>query len=173
MKTFNKKGDRGETSLLFGQRVPKNDLRCEAYGALDEAVSALGLARNFVTRENVKEIILKVQNELFTVNAEIATRPEEREKLTAHFKTVTPEMVDELEELIVRTEAEVELPRSFIIPGSTTGSAALDLSRAIVRRAERKVVELRQQNMISNDNMLQYMNRLADLLFILARYEES
>ncbi len=173
MKTFNKKGDKGETSLLFGQRVSKNDLRCEAYGIIDEAVSALGLARNLVTNDRVKEVILKVQQELFTVNAELATTPEEYERLVSRSTPVTAAMADELEKIIVQMEDRVELPRSFVIPGLTLGSAALDLSRAIVRRAERKVVELRQRNMIANDAVLQYLNRLADLLFILARYEES
>ena len=173
MKTFNKKGDRGETSLLFGRRVAKSDLRCEAYGAIDEAVSALGIARNLVTKTRVKEIILKVQKELFTVNAELATKPEDYERLASSFTPVTVEMVNELEDMIDELEAEVEMAKSFIIPGVTLGSAWLDLSRAIMRRAERRTVVLREKNEIDNDAVLQYLNRLADLLFTLARYEES
>lgn len=173
MKTFNKKGDKGETSLLFGRRVAKSDLRCEAYGAIDEAVSSLGIARNIVTKTRVKEIILKVQKELFTVNAELATKPEDYERLASSFTPVTVEMVSELEEMIDELEAKVEMAKSFIIPGLTLGSAWLDLSRAIMRRAERRAVVLMEKNEINNDAVLQYLNRLADLLFTLARYEES
>jgi len=173
VKTFNKKGDKGETSLLFGRRVAKSDLRCEAYGAIDEAVSSLGIARNIVTKTRVKEIILKVQKELFTVNAELATKPEDYERLASSFTPVTVEMVSELEEMIDELEAKVEMAKSFIIPGLTLGSAWLDLSRAIMRRAERRAVVLMEKNEINNDAVLQYLNRLADLLFTLARYEES
>lgn len=173
MKTFNKKGDKGETSLLFGRRVAKSDLRCEAYGAIDEAVSSLGIARNLVTKDRVRELILRVQKELFAVNAELATKPEDYERLASSFTPVTVEMVNELEEMIDELEAKVEMAKSFIIPGLTLGSAWLDLSRAITRRVERRVVVLREKNEINNDAILQYLNRLADLLFTLARYEES
>ena len=173
MKTFNKRGDKGETSLLFGRRVSKSDLRCEAYGTIDEAVSALGIARNLVTKDRVKEEILEVQKELFNVNAELATKVEDYEKLASRFAPVTDEMVGRLEEIIGELESEIELPKSFIIPGSNPGSGWLDLSRAIVRRAERRVVELEENNEVKNGAILQYLNRLADLLFILARYEET
>lgn len=173
MKTFNKKGDKGETSLLFGRRVAKSDLRCEAYGAIDEAVSSLGIARNLVTKDRVRELILRVQKELFAVNAELATKPEDYERLASSFTPVTDEMAGGLEEIIDELEADIEMPRVFIIPGSTLGSAWLDLSRAIVRRAERKVVMLKEKSEIRSDAVLQYLNRLADFLFVLARYEES
>ncbi len=173
MKTFNKKGDRGETSLLFGKRVSKADLHCEAYGTIDEAVSALGIARNMVTRDRTKTIILRVQKELFTVGAELATTPEDYERLASTFKPVTVKMSMELEKIIDELEAETEMPKAFIIPGSTTGSALIDLARAIVRRAERRVVTLREQGEIKNEAVSPYLNRLADLLFTLARYEET
>lgn len=173
MKTFNKKGDKGQTSLLFGKRVPKSDLHCEAYGTIDEAISSLGVARNLVKKAKTRQTILKVQKELFTVNGELATRCEDYQKLAAQFKVVTPEMADELEREIVKLEGEVEMPRAFVIPGANPASAALDVSRAIVRRAERRLVALKEQGEIKNEAILQYINRLADLLFILARYEES
>ena len=173
MKTFNKKGDKGDTSLLFGRRVPKYDPHCEAYGTIDEAVSSLGIARNFVTKDKVKKIILKVQEELFAVGAELATKPEDYERLASSFKPITKEMANRLEEIIDELEAEIEMPKSFIIPGSNLGSAWLDLSRAIVRRAERRVVMLRDKNEVKNDAILEYLNRLADLLFTLSRYEET
>ncbi|MBA7644694.1 Corrinoid adenosyltransferase [subsurface metagenome] len=173
MKTFNKRGDKGETSLLFGRRVSKSDLRCEAYGTIDELVSSLGIARNFVTKDKVREIILGVQKELFTLGAELATKSEDYERLTTKFKPVTDEMVNRLEEIIDETETKIEMPKSFVIPGSNLGSASLDLSRAIVRRAERKAVMLKGKNEIKNDAILKYLNRLADLLFTLSRYEET
>ena len=172
MKTFNKKGDKGETSLLFGGRVPKSDLRCEAYGTLDEAISSLGVARNHVKKKKTREMILRVQKELFEVNAELATKTEDREKFVTHFKPITEGMAAGLEEIINEIEAEVEMPREFIIPGANLASASLDVSRAIVRRAERRAVILKEKGEIENDAILHYLNRLADLLFMLARYEE-
>ena len=173
MKAFNKKGDKGETSLLFGRRITKSDLHCEAYGTIDEMVSFLGIARNFATKNRVREIILRVQKELFTISTEIATKPEDYARLIHNFKPVTDKMASELEEIIDEIETEIEMPKSFIIPGANLGSASLDVSRAIVRRAERKVVMLKEKGEIKNEANLQYLNRLADLLFALARYEET
>ena len=173
MKTFNKRGDKGETSLLFGQRVSKCDLRCEAYGTIDEVVLSLGIARNLVSKDKVKEVILKIQKELFNVSAELATKPEDYERFASRFTPVTGEAAGELEGIVGELESEIKLPKSFVIPGSNLGSGWLDLSRAIVRRAERRVVELKENNELKNDVILQYLNRLADLLFILARYEEA
>lgn len=173
MKTFNKRGDKGETSLLYGVRTSKASLRVEAYGKLDECVSALGLARNFVEKEKTREIVVKVQRELFVVGAELATESTEYDKFVAQFNPVAKEMVDSLESTIDDLEAEVEMPRSFIIPGKTPGSAALDLSRSMIRTAERRVVSLSGTGELKNEFLLSYLNRLADLLFILARYEEA
>ncbi len=173
MKTFNKKGDKGQTSLLYGRRVSKADLRCEAYGTIDEAVSALGVARNVAKKDRVKEIILKVQKELFCLAAEIAAIPEEYGRFTNTFQTVSDQMAAELEELINQLESEIEMPKAFIIPGANLSSATLDVARTIVRRAERRAVELREKDEIHNDAILSYLNRLADLLFTLARYESA
>ena len=173
MKTFNKRGDKGETSLLYGGRVSKANLRCEAYGTLDEAVSSLGLARTLAKQQRSKEIILKVQEELFVVGAELATELKEYKKFAAQFNVVTEEMVGSLEGAIDELEAAIEMPRAFIIPGENPGSAALDLSRSIVRRAERRAVSLKEAGEITNESLTSYLNRLADLLFTLARYEEA
>ena len=173
MKTFNKKGDRGETSLLFGARVAKSDPRCEAYGTIDEAVSALGLARQFCKPE-VKDIILSLQKDLFLVGAELATPAEHYSKLVKKRKTITSEMVQSLENLIDDFEAKVKMPEAFVIPGGVSaGSAALDVARPIIRRAERRVVSLKQAGTAINDEILKYLNRLADLVFTLARYQEA
>ena len=172
MKTFNKRGDQGQTSLRFEERTSKTNPRIEAYGTIDEAVSTLGLARVWAT-PRVKEVILSVQQELFTVNAELATPEEHYAKLAAQGGVVTPQMVDLLEGLINKFEAEVEMPRAFVIPGGSTSSAALDLARTIIRRAERRVVSLKEEDAIQNDEILRYLNRLADLLYVLARLEEK
>ncbi len=172
MKTFNKRGDKGETSLLYGGRVPKSDPRCEAYGTIDEAVSALGLARALAKKERVSHILLSIQQELFVVGAELATVADQYHKLESKHRVVTREMVDRLESLIEGFEEEMEMPKVFVIPGVSPSSAALDLARAIIRRAERRVVELRNDSMVQNEMVLEYLNRLGDLVFTLARYEE-
>ena len=171
-KIYTRHGDEGETGLLYGGRVSKADPRCEAYGTVDEAVSALGLARSLVKAENLKATIKTIQRDLFTVGAELATDPKEYAKLQKHFSVVTPEMVDHLEGLIDELNQEITLPRAFIIPGASAASGALDLSRSILRRAERRVVALKEQDLLANSQVLKYINRLADLIFVMARYED-
>lgn len=170
MKLFNKKGDEGETSLLFGGRVPKSDPRTETYGILDEAVSALGLGRALAEKERVKEIVLELQKELFVVGAELATQDENLERLTDR---VDEAKVDKLQGLIEELEGQIELPKAFIIPGADPASAALDLARTTIRRGERRAVGLREQGILKNPEILRYLNRLADLVFVLARLEET
>ena len=172
VKIYTKRGDTGETGLLYGGRVSKNDPRCEAYGTTDEAIAALGLARALSTDARVQEIIRQVQRELFTVGAELATDPSQYATMQRHFPVTTASMVERLEHLIDELDAEVHLPRSFIIPGASAASAALDLARTILRRAERRVVGLKEAGLLVNDELLRYLNRLSDLLFTLARYED-
>ncbi len=172
MKSFNKRGDQGETSLLYGGRVLKSDPRCEAYGTIDEAVSALGLARAVSNNERTRDIVYRVQEELFIVGAELATAADDYDKLTDK-KVVTEEMVNRLEGLIDIFEAEMEMPKKFIIPGDSPSSAALDLARTVIRRAERRAIELRNNGVLPNERVLHYLNRLADLIFTVARYEEK
>ena len=171
-KIYTRHGDEGETGLLYGGRVSKADPRCEAYGTVDEAISALGLARSLVKSERLKDIIKTVQRDLFTVGAELATDPKEYPKLQQHFRVVTQEMIDHLERLIDDLTQEVKLPRAFIIPGASTASGALDLGRSILRRAERRVVALKEQGLLGNPQVLKYINRLGDLVFVMARYED-
>jgi cob(I)alamin adenosyltransferase len=171
-KIYTRYGDQGQTGLLYGGRVSKADPRCEAYGTTDEAVSALGLARALSDDPRVKEIILQVQRELFTVGAELATDPSGYETFLKHFQPTKAEMVTRIEQLIDQLNEELTLPRSFIIPGASPASAALDLARSTLRRAERRVVELQEKGLLVNAEVLRYLNRLADLLFILARYQD-
>lgn len=170
MKLFNKRGDEGETSLLFGGRVSKSDPRTECYGTLDEAVSALGLAKALAGKEDTKTIILELQKELFVIGAELATRDEDMDRLT---DKVNESKVDNLQRQIEDIEGKIELPKAFIIPGGNPSSGALDLARTIIRRGERRAVALREQGLLKNPEILRYLNRLADLVFILGRYEES
>lgn len=165
-------GDDGTTGLLYGGRVSKADPRVEAYGAVDEAVSALGLARSLSRDERVRSIVREVQRDLFTVGAELATDPAHRETFRAHFRPVTAEMTARVDAWLEELEREVELPRSFILPGGSPASSALDLARSILRRAERRAVSLKDAGLLPNPEILRYLNRLADLLFLLARYED-
>jgi len=166
-------GDGGETSLLYGGRVPKDDPHTEACGAVDEAVSALGLAR---AQEDVApraERLLALQRELFTVGAELATGPGERDRLERHFPTVTAAMVEGLDAQLADLEARVAIPRAFVVPGGTPVAAAVDLARTLVRRAERRAVSLRRAGALENPEVLRYLNRLSDLLFVIAREAEG
>ena len=172
VRVYTKQGDEGETGLLYGGRISKSDLRTEAYGASDEAVSALGLGRSLSNDPEVRRIVKRLQRELFTVGAELATARAEYAKLELHFSVVTPEMTAALERDIDALGEQIELPRSFIIPGASQASAALDLARSTLRRAERRVVEMKSQDMIENDELLRYLNRASDLVFMLARYED-
>lgn len=172
MKVYSKKGDDGDTSLLFGGRVSKAEPRVEAYGATDTAVSAMGLARSLCKDPWVKKVIMQVQREMFTVGAELATDPEQYSYLEKHFSQVTPEMTSQLERYIDEIDKQIDLPRAFIVPGASAGSGALDLARSLLRTSERRVVQLNENGMILNPEILRYLNRLSDLIFMLARFED-
>ena len=169
---YTRTGDEGETGLLYGGRVSKADPRVEAYGTVDEAIAALGLARALTEERRVKELLLHLQRELFTVAAELATVPDQYETFQRHFKPITPEFTSRLEESIEELKAAAELPRAFIIPGASGASAALDLARTVLRRAERHTVALKTAGLLANQETLRYLNRMGDLLFILARYQD-
>jgi|SRR3954447_13767916 cob(I)alamin adenosyltransferase len=179
------RGDDGTTGLLFGgERIRKDDLRAEAYGTVDEAVAALGLARAELgvkdqygvlspTLGGLADLVLRLQRELFVVGAELATDPDARAKGRDGQTRVTQAMVQGLDELLRETEAHIELPREFTVPGETRTSAALELARTIVRRAERRTVTLQGAGLLPSGHVLPYLNRLADLLWILARAAEQ
>jgi cob(I)alamin adenosyltransferase len=163
-------GDSGYTSLLGDQRVPKYHPLPEAFGAVDEATSALGMARAASDDATVREAILHMQQELYVLMAELATPPEHQ---SAVGMRVTAEEVAWLDGLEDRLKQEVEIPNKFIIPGDSVVGAALDLGRTIVRRAERQVARLTHEKTIENPEVLRYLNRLSDAVFILARYVEA
>ena len=171
-KLYTKFGDLGETSLLYGGRISKNNLHTEAYGITDEAVSAMGLARATTDDTRVKDVLRDLQRELFTIAAELATEPDKYELFQQHFQPVTQEMVNNLEATIDALEEDVEMPKVFILPGGSPASAAIDLARCIIRTAERRVVALREDGKLTNDLIITYLNRIGDLLFVVARYQD-
>ncbi len=167
---FSKKGDRGETSLLGGQRIPKYDPRPETYGVLDEASSALGVARAATANKKIKEIILSVQRDLLTMGAELSSLPEDLPKLKVRIGEADVKRLDDLIDLL---QKDVELKHEFIYPGETVISAQIDVARTVVRRGERKAAQLKSEGLVNNPSIHEYLNRLADMLFVLARYEEQ
>lgn len=168
VRIYTRSGDDGTTGLLYGGRVSKGDLVTEAYGSVDEAVAALGTARALAP-DDLREEILGLQRELFVVGAELASNPNERRKLKPGVSLVTADMVDRLESWIDREVEARPLPQEFLVAGANEASAALDVARTLVRRAERRAVELRDAGRDVSGDLLRYLNRLSDLLFVLAR----
>jgi cob(I)alamin adenosyltransferase len=171
MRIYTRKGDAGDTGLLYGgARISKADLRTEAYGTTDEAVSALGLARAALDAQHpLCRLVLRLQRELFVVGAELATHVERRGRLSPGSTSVTVEMVSALEQEIDRLEADHPMPSEFVLPGESLAGAALDLARTTVRRAERRAVALAATGGLPESTVVPYLNRLADLLFVMAR----
>ena len=173
-KIYTRKGDDGSTGLWYGGRVPKSGGRPEAYGAVDEAGSALGLCRAAAGDDAALSAdILRLQNELFVAGAELATAPEAAGRLQEGVSKVTPAMVDALEEIIDRYMERVDLPPKFVIPGGTELSARLDVARAAVRRAERRVVDLKLAGDLPDETVLRYLNRASDAVYAMARYADT
>ena len=169
VRIYTKTGDDGSTGLLFGSRIPKSHPAAEAYGTVDETVAVLGLVRAVTKDPALGELILSIQRDLFVVGADLATNPEKRSKLQAGVSLVTTEMIERLERVIDQEVERNPLPQEFIVPGANTVSAFLDVARALARRAERRSVELREIGHEVNPEGLRYLNRLSDLLFVLAR----
>jgi len=169
VKIYTKKGDEGTTGLFYGGRVSKDDLAPEAYGAVDEAVAALGVARTHAEGA-VAERILAVQRDLFVVAAELATAPENRHKLEPGVSATTPEMTERLERWIDELVATSGLPTEFVVPGQAPLPASIDVARTVVRRAERRCVTNTREGRLTE--VLRYLNRLADFLYVLARATE-
>lgn len=167
-RIYTKTGDDGTTGLLFGGRISKADLVPEVCGTIDEAVAALGVARASGGGLRLSEQVVQLQRELFVVGADLAANPAERARLEPGVSLVTPEMVGRLETWIDELVLAQPLPSSFVVPGANAVSAMLDLARSLIRRAERRAVELRDAHEV-NEAVLRYLNRLSDLLFVLAR----
>jgi cob(I)alamin adenosyltransferase len=170
-RIYTKTGDDGTTGLLFGGRVAKSDLVTEAYGTTDEAVAALGLARALGEDPDLRQDLLVLQRELFVVGADLAANPHARSKLEPEVSLVTEQMVERLEARIDRLVEQRPLPQTFIVPGANPCSAALDVARGVVRRAERHVVALEHAGREVNPAIRRYLNRLSDLVFVMARWQ--
>lgn len=175
MKVYTRTGDNGTTALLYGGRVRKDAPGPTAYGATDEAVAALGLARaELEPGDEPFELLVRLQRELFVVGAELATAPDNRSKLTDAITRVTPAMVSALEPVIDDVTGRFEAPREFVLPGENRVAAALDLARTVVRRAERACVGATAAGWLEADSqVVPYLNRLADLCWTLARWQEG
>jgi cob(I)alamin adenosyltransferase len=178
VKIYTKKGDDLTTSLWYGGRVPKDSPRTEAYGALDEAGSALGLARALCAdavpggHAELAADILRLQDDLFVAGAELATAPEAAGRLEDGISRVTAEMVDWAEGLIDRYMDEVELPPKFVIPGGNQLSAQLDVARTVIRRAERRIATLAEAGELASPTLGQFVNRASDLAYAMARWTD-
>lgn len=175
MRIYTRKGDAGDTGLLFGgARVSKASPRTEAAGAVDEAVAALGLARaSLPAGSPLTGLTVRLQKELFVVGAEISTHKVRRARLTPGTSLVTADMVTALEREIDALTTTHPMPAEFVVPGESVPGAALDLARSITRRAERRTVALAELGALPDSEVVRYLNRLADLLFVMARVADG
>lgn len=178
------KGDDGTTGMLFGGRIAKDDARVDAYGTVDEAVSAMGLARAELRTmsdsgrlpdalTDLPALLLRLQRELFVVGAELAANPEARDRLTDGVTQVHEPMLTGVEDILRDAESRMTMPREFVVPGETRLSAALELARTVMRRAERRVIGLARSGETIGPWVVPYLNRVADLLWVLARMAEQ
>ena len=167
MSISTKQGDKGATRLIFGESVSKADLQVEAYGTIDELNSFLGLARALCDDASTRDALESLQRETFIIGAELATPADKRDKLK---QIVASEMTARLDVIVADIETMPGLLDDWALPGATGGGAALDCARAVARRAERCIVRLRDADAdLVGDELLRYMNRLSDVLWLLGR----
>lgn len=164
---YTRKGDDGLTTWIGKGRIKKTDLRMETLGSVDEASGTLGLARSLSKNLEINSILLHVQRDLSGMMGEIAADPAE----AARFRTIQSEQVAWLEERADTISQSIETPRSFVMSGDTPGGGALDMARSVVRRAERRVIELSETDGLKNPFIIAYLNRLSSLLFVLELLE--
>lgn len=163
-----KKGDRGQTSLLSGERVSKCNPRIEVCGNLDESNAALGLAKAFAKNEHIRSIISTIQKDLLLLGAELSSTDPKHPT-----KRIEPKNTEQIEKWIEELQEETPLPRHFVDPGANPASAALDLARSVIRRTERSMVFLQEKGHSEHEEALKYVNRLGFLLYALARHAEE
>jgi len=170
VKIYTKKGDDGTTGLLFGGRVRKDSPAIEANGAVDEAQAALGVARAEAARgAELDELLITLERDLWVLMAELATAPDNRAKLTPGASLVTAEMVEALEDRIDDINERFTMPEEFVVPGQNPTAAQLDVARTVVRRAERLALAAAP----ADSQVVPYLNRLSDLLWTMARWQEG
>ncbi|HZR21318.1 MAG TPA: cob(I)yrinic acid a,c-diamide adenosyltransferase [Verrucomicrobiae bacterium] len=174
MSIVTKTGDHGQTALMYNRRVSKCHPRVEAYGDVDELNAAIGLARASAAQGFVGDHLLSIQKDLVIVMGELATALEDLPRYFKDgFSRVSPEMTARLEAVVHTIESEKITFRGWATPGSTLASAALDVARTVCRRAERRVCSLQQNQQLDNPEIIIYLNRLSDLLWLLARWTEK
>jgi cob(I)alamin adenosyltransferase len=166
MKIYTKKGDKGDTSLFGGPRVPKDVVRIEAYGTVDELNSVLGIVQAENTNKRIAEILMDIQDQLFDLGADLATP---RSSTTKTIKRIETKDAQSLEKTIDSLQSSLKPLRSFVLPGGSPVAARIHFARTVCRRSERVVVRLSRNEDIG-DAIIIYLNRLSDLLFVLARY---
>lgn len=162
-RIYTRTGDKGETGLVGGTRILKDSIRVDAYGSMDELNSVLGLAKSFVTDTELDSLLRELQNDLFIAGSDLASV-----KSDQNVPRITSERILELERIIDKYEEELPPLKVFILPGGTNAGAALHFARSVARRAERRIITLGRTDKI-NDQLIPYINRLSDLLFVLAR----
>ena len=171
MKIYTKGGDKGETGLFGGERVPKDSIRIEAYGTIDELNSFIGLTIIEIKDQEVKELLNRIQNNLFTLGSDLAAPDNEKNK-KHNIPRIKESHFEEIEKEIDKFDSRMEELRNFILPGGCKSSALLHICRTICRRAERRVVTL-SNGVNLNPEIIIFLNRLSDLFFVLARYENK
>jgi cob(I)alamin adenosyltransferase len=164
-RIYTRTGDKGETGLVGGARVPKESLRVEAYGSVDELNSVLGVTRAFLNDSELNDLLSELQKDLFVVGADLASTSESRQR---NIPRITAEKISTMERTIDKFETELSPLRAFILPGGGVVGSLLHNARTVARRAERRVVALSRIEAV-NEQMIPYMNRLSDLLFVMAR----
>lgn len=175
-KIYTYNGDKGQTNLFLGGTISKSDLRVETYGTVDEVVSSLGFAKTQCKTKEVIDILEILQNALFIVGAELSANQDsssKNEKVDQLINTIESKNIKELEDLIDSISKRIDLGNEFILPGTSSGSSSIDITRTIVRRLERLAVRLNEKIALRNKYILIFINRMSDLLFVLARLEDK
>ncbi|MFO1477996.1 MAG: cob(I)yrinic acid a,c-diamide adenosyltransferase [Verrucomicrobiota bacterium] len=174
MSIVTRTGDKGTTALMYGRRVLKSHARVEAYGVVDELNASLGVARAAAADPGLRENLLFIQKELVTLMGELAVAAEDLERYVKDgYALVTPEMGRRLEQQVFEMESSAKVIQGWATPGATPGAAALDLARTVCRRAERRVSALLDDGQLRNQEVLIYLNRLADWLWLAARLAQG
>jgi cob(I)alamin adenosyltransferase len=174
MSIVTKTGDQGQTALMYNRRVSKCHPRVEAYGAVDELNAALGLARATVQQDFLREHLLAIQKDLVTLMGELATAVEDLPRfVNDRFSRVSRPMTAKLDALVKEIEPQIPAFHGWAMPGSNVGAAALDVARTVCRRAERGICALHEAGQLDNSEIIVYLNRLSDLLWLMARMEEG
>jgi cob(I)alamin adenosyltransferase len=174
MSIATKTGDNGTTALMYNRRVAKNHPRVESYGSVDELNAAIGLARATAEQDFVRENLLAIQKDLIVLMGELCVQPEDLHRYVADgYFLVTAEMTAKLDALVKEIEAQKVSFNGWATPGASVSSAALDVARTVCRRAERRVCELKFTGEMRNAEIVLYLNRLSDLLWLFARWVET